>query len=407
VKEPQTELSLVSLRAFAVFTAALMLTTAVAPTFNKAIEDGVWPRVPDVFDSISSDEWSSSPPPEGAPVVPGHEYDAALAVSRSPSTWILDANTTYNVTVDIVVVNAYGGPVDGMMLEQFLTTNVTLLNASIPPSNNGDYLIWPIGEMEVNDTFMVTIELSVMTADANFTAADEGIVVYGHRGKKAIYSYSPPLEFVNKNLSEYLKATVDANFHDLWVKNIGTAVGSNVNSIFEYVRDFVSYEAYNGSLRGARGTIWGMAGNSHDQSNLLVALLRNAGIPCRYVTGTVSDLDATTLVSSMFVSGEELFGYDPSDDPKADPLNDPTLIGEAKNHTWVEYYVGKDKWKALDPSFASAGINDTYAAPVDRFSETPEHWRHHVRIKVRVEEWELFGAMRSTPRPSWWVRTVT
>ncbi|UCC92501.1 MAG: hypothetical protein JSW25_07480, partial [Thermoplasmata archaeon] len=370
----------------------LMLTTAVAPTLNKAIEDGVWPAVPEVFENGSSDDWSSSTPPDGAPIIPGHEYDAALAVSRSPSTWILDDNITINVSVDILVVNTYGGPVDGLILEQFLTTNVTLLSASIPPSNNGDYLLWPVGRLDVNESFAVTIDLRVSTASANFTNADDGMVIYGHRGEKAIYSYSPPMRFVNKNLSEYLKATVDANYNDLWVKNTGAGIGSDVESIFGYVQNFVAYESYNGSLRGARGTIWGMAGNSLDQSNLLVALLRNAGIPCRYVTGTLPDDDARTLVKSMFVSGELLYGIAPVSGPVANPSTNATLLGEAKNHTWVEYYKGQDEWVSLDPSFVSAGINDTFTAPVDRFSETPEHWRHHVRIKVRVEEWELFGA---------------
>ncbi|MCK4971159.1 MAG: transglutaminase domain-containing protein, partial [Thermoplasmata archaeon] len=280
----------------------LMLTTAVGPALNKAIEDGTWPSVPDVFEGGSSDEWTSSEPPAGAPILPGHEYDAALVIMRSPSTWILDDNITINVTVDITVVNTFGGPVMGMMLEQFLTTNVTLLSSSIPPSRNGDYLLWPIGRMDVGDFFELTLELEVSTAAAEMTAADQGIIAYGHRGSKAVYAYSLPLEFVNKALSGYLQATVDANYNDLYVKNTGAGIGGDVGSIFEFVRDYISYEAYIGSLRGARGTIWSMAGNSLDKSNLLVALLRNAGIPCRYVNGQLSTSDAQTLVWSMFVS---------------------------------------------------------------------------------------------------------
>ncbi|MCJ2539921.1 MAG: transglutaminase-like domain-containing protein, partial [Candidatus Thermoplasmatota archaeon] len=329
----------------------------------------------------------------GTPVLPGHVYDAAIAISRTPTTWVLDSNVTRNVSIEMFIVNAYGGPVKGMMLEQFLTSNVTLLSSSIPPSRNGDYLLWPIGTLDVGDTFTVTIDLEVSTASADFTAADDGLLVYGHRGTKATYNYAQPMRFINRNLSEYLKATVDANWYDLYVKNTASGIGGDVNSIYEYVRDFISYEAYIGSLRGARGTLWGMAGNSLDQSNLLVALLRGAGIPCRYVVGNLSIADGQTLVMSMYVSGENVTGNWPEGEPLADPANNMTLINEARNHTWVEYYVGQDKWVPLDPSFASAAVNDTFAVPADRFSETPEHWRHHVRIKVRVEEWELFGAM--------------
>ena len=134
VKEPYAVFSLASLRAFAVLTVALMLMTAVAPALNKAIEDGKWPPLPSVGDEGSSDQWSSSTPPEGAPVVPGHEYDAAMAIGKLPTTWVLDSNMSKNVTVEIFVVNTYGGPVEGMMLEQFLTSNVTLLDASVTTS---------------------------------------------------------------------------------------------------------------------------------------------------------------------------------------------------------------------------------------------------------------------------------
>jgi len=375
-------------------TAVLMLTTAVAPTLNKAIEDGDWPFIPDVADGANgADEWTPSEPPEGTPILPGHEYDAAIAISRTPTTWVLDSNVTRNVSIEMLIVNSYGGPVRGMMLELFLTSNVTLLSSSIPPSRNGDYMLWPVGTMAVGDTYSLTLDLEVTTASANFTAADDGLLVYGHRGTKAIYTFSQSMRFVNRNLSEYLKSTVDANWYDLYVKNTGSGIGGDVSSIYEYVRDFIAYEAYVGSLRGARGTLWGMAGNSLDQSNLLVALLRGAGIPCRYVVGNLSVANARTLVMSMFVSGENVTGNWPDGEPLADPATNMTLINEARNHTWVEYYVGQDKWVSLDPSFSSAEVNDTFTVPADRFSETPEHWRHHVRIKVRVEEWELFGAM--------------
>jgi len=238
VKEPQTDLSLASLRAFAVMTAVLMLTTAVAPTLNKAIEDGDWPFIPDVADGANgADEWTPSEPPEGTPILPGHEYDAAIAISRTPTTWVLDSNVTRNVSIEMLIVNSYGGPVRGMMLELFLTSNVTLLSSSIPPSRNGDYMLWPVGTMAVGDTYSLTLDLEVTTASANFTAADDGLLVYGHRGTKAIYTFSQSMRFVNRNLSEYLKSTVDANWYDLYVKNTGSGIGADVGLIGDEVPD--------------------------------------------------------------------------------------------------------------------------------------------------------------------------
>ncbi len=43
-------------------------------------------------------------------MLPGHEYDVGLSVGLAPSTWILDENTTTNVTISVMVVNTLGGP---------------------------------------------------------------------------------------------------------------------------------------------------------------------------------------------------------------------------------------------------------------------------------------------------------
>jgi len=59
--------------------------------------------------------------------------------------------------------------------------------------------------------------------------------------------------------------------------------------IFEYVHNFIRYEAYFGSKKGAHLTLLEGSGNEHDQCSLLVALLRAADLdptykygPCRF-----------------------------------------------------------------------------------------------------------------------------
>jgi transglutaminase-like putative cysteine protease len=71
------------------------------------------------------------------------------------------------------------------------------------------------------------------------------------------------------------------------------------DTIFQYVANEVHYEAYSGALRGDRGTLWGMAGNSVDQSLLLAALLKEALFEVRYAIGPLDDATAQQLAASM------------------------------------------------------------------------------------------------------------
>lgn len=53
------------------------------------------------------------------------------------------------------------------------------------------------------------------------------------------------------------------------------------------MHDNIRYEPYWGSLKGARGALVAGSGNATDQASLLIALLRAANIPARYVTGII------------------------------------------------------------------------------------------------------------------------
>ena len=55
--------------------------------------------------------------------------------------------------------------------------------------------------------------------------------------------------------------------------------------IFEYVHNFIRYEAYFGSKKGAHLTLLEGGGNEHDQCTLLVSLLRAAGLSPSYKYG--------------------------------------------------------------------------------------------------------------------------
>lgn len=65
-------------------------------------------------------------------------------------------------------------------------------------------------------------------------------------------------------------------------------VGTEVEKLFEWVRDNTYFVPYAGVLRGHKGTLMDRLGNSFDRSLLLGELLRLAGHEARLVIGTLA-----------------------------------------------------------------------------------------------------------------------
>ena len=96
-----------------------------------------------------------------------------------------------------------------------------------------------------------------------------------------------------KDLSIYLKSTTNCQVNNAAIKKVVDSLTSGLTSdlakaraIYNYVRDSVSYSFYYNTKYGAAGTLSAKKGNCVDQSHLLVAMYRTAGIAARYVHGT-------------------------------------------------------------------------------------------------------------------------
>jgi RHS repeat-associated protein len=76
-----------------------------------------------------------------------------------------------------------------------------------------------------------------------------------------------------------------ADFITPEILNLARGLGYDATKIYEYVRNYIEYEDYFGSKKGAHLTLLEGSGNSFDQSSLLVALLRASGLAPKYKYG--------------------------------------------------------------------------------------------------------------------------
>ena len=121
-------------------------------------------------------------------------------------------------------------------------------------------------------------------------------------------------------LKKYLSSSKNCQVKNIDIKNLAAKLTSTLKTdydkgkkLFEWVRDNIGYDNYRNTRRGAVKTLKNKIGNCVDQSHLLVALSRAAGIPARYVNAN------NCKFSTGYVSG----------------------------HVWGELYI-KNKWVPAD-----------------------------------------------------------
>lgn len=202
--------------------------------------------------------------------------------------------------------------------------------------------------------------------------------------------------------------------------NFAAALGNDPGRIFNYLRDEIAYEVYTGCLRGPRGTLLAMAGNSVDRASLLASMLQHAGQGVRFAQGMLPEAQARELVSSMWAQRSQpapvQAGSQPSPAVKAavdglvsgvnrdyplirDRLRQenatitsqsaPTLdslVKEAQDHYWVQWLKG-GTWVDLDPSFTDSSQGIRYATIAGTSEALPNALFHQVEIRIRLEEY--------------------
>lgn len=131
--------------------------------------------------------------------------------------------------------------------------------------------------------------------------------------------------------SAYLKATKYCQVNNGKIKALVKSLTSGLNNkidkakaIFNYVRDYIDYDYYYDSHKGATGALNSKSANCVDQASLLIAMYRAAGFKARYVHGSCTFSDGVyghvwtqVLIDDVWVVG--------------DPINYQNSLGKIKN----------------------------------------------------------------------------
>ena len=210
-------------------------------------------------------------------------------------------------------------------------------------------------------------------------------------GSLALTSPLFSLELGPPSVHGQIISTPEADTSDAFVVAKVAELNSDPNAIFQFVRSEIGYEAYQGSLRGARGTLWSSAGNALDQASLLIAMFGAANFEARYVQSSLSTPQAQEVILSMFPPVLRIVGCPPENAERADPANDPQLLAEAKEHYYVEVNLGGG-FVPADPILGNA-IGDAPAPNLGTFAEVPDNLRHKVTVRLIAEHSTAFSPM--------------
>ena len=177
---------------------------------------------------------------------------------------------------------------------------------------------------------------------------------------------------------ENLAATEDVQLTQP-IKDLAASLGNNPVQIFNWVRNNIVWLPTYGSAQGSAVTLATRRGNAIDTSSLLIALYRAAGIPARYVYGTIevpADRMSNWAGGVGAVGAQQLMGQG---GVSSVLLANGGQIGAVRmEHVWVEAFVdfapsrgavnkAPDTWVAMDPSFKQYQIQ----SPIDLRANIP------------------------------------
>ena len=316
-----------------------------------------------------------------------------LVVGRTLSTYSTTGVTNHTLRVTYTVYNEQADDLTGVLLTDTLQPGVGFQSASQLPDRSGPNLAWSLGTIHGYDRASVT--LSVTVPDAVPLELDAGARAFATLDAGPVSADTPAAALVGRPLpAGALASTPDANTTDPFVQEQAAKLRYDPQAVFDYLNTGVGYESYTGSLRGARGTLWSAAGNSLDGASLGVALLRASGVPARYAHGTLPDPLAKQLILSMFPASYQTVGSVPAGATLADPANDPKLLAETRDHTWLQFDATGTGFVDADTSgLTGAAVGHAFTTATSTFAEVADALRHKVEVKLDAETYSQAAAL--------------
>jgi len=291
------------------------------------------------------------------------------------------------VTITYTVFNLQTTPAQNILLDTQLASGMTFVAGSPQPDQGGQLLQWSLGDLAAlgSVTVQVTIQLPAnfqpplntlvaLDGGAHVFASIDGVAGRAQAGVASLRTDTVP--------ADSLVSTPDADLSDPFIQAQAAQLGNDQTRIVNFMINEIGYESYTGSLRGARGTLWSKSGNSLDRATLLIALLRVSGIPCRYARGTLDDPTAKQLIGSMFPPQYQVVGFVPPGTAIADPANDPKLLGETRDHFWVQVTGFGFSFGDVDTAIKG---HPSLTTATQTFNEIPDELRHKVTVQVNAE----------------------
>ena len=237
---------------------------------------------------------------ESVPTDPGDSGDeVSIGSIVDGAAYIADYYAEYNEFPDYVVVNE-----GKYTIQQFLylmtratvqidASNfkpVTLVDISGPENPTGDAVDGDLTKTQYLDVAnRVANFISNNNLIPNYASSDLGRIAYA----TLVDSFSRVLNYYAEHGA--LPASVHVKYVSPSSKSVSdlakslvaglTSTRDKATALFNYVRDYIEYEFYYDTQKGAEGTLISGSGNCCDQAQLLVAMARAVDLTARFATG--------------------------------------------------------------------------------------------------------------------------